>query len=135
MERRSLTRAAWAGLAYFGIVFATGFALGTLRVLAVTPRLGENAAVLLELPIILTLSWVACRWLISRFDVPRIGPLGCSWAGSRSRSSCRGDRRFGAWVRPLADCSFGAVSPAPGLDRIGRTICLRHVSDYSARDG
>ncbi len=65
-------RAAWAGLAYFGVVFAAGFGLGTLRVLVLAPKLGENAAVLLELPIILAVSWAACRWLIARFGVPKM---------------------------------------------------------------
>jgi len=72
MRSRTLLRAVWAGLAYFGVVFAAGFALGTLRVLALIRRLGENAAVLFELPIILALSWMSCRWLITRFDIPSI---------------------------------------------------------------
>lgn len=59
-----------AGVAYFGIVFAVGFALGTLRVLVLAPRLGEPAAVLLELPLMLAVSWVACGWLLARFRVP-----------------------------------------------------------------
>lgn len=67
-----MTRAAWAGLAYFGVVFAAGFALGTLRVLVLAPKVGESAAVVLELPIILAVSWVACRWLIARFAVPKM---------------------------------------------------------------
>ena len=70
MAVRPILRSSIASLAYFGVVFAAGFALGTLRVLILIPRLGENKAVLLELPIILALSWMACRWLIARFDVP-----------------------------------------------------------------
>lgn len=70
MTHRSSTRAAGAGLAYFGVVFAAGFALGTLRVLVLIPRLGEASAVLIELPVILALSWAACRWLVERFEVP-----------------------------------------------------------------
>jgi hypothetical protein len=67
-----MIRAALAGLAYFGVVFATGFGLGTIRVLVLAPTLGEIAAVLIELPIILVVSWVACRWLITRFDVQNL---------------------------------------------------------------
>ncbi len=70
MRNRPLAVAALAGLAYFGVVFAVGFALGTLRVMVLLPRLGAALAVGLELPIMLALSWFACRWLIARFDVP-----------------------------------------------------------------
>lgn len=60
-----------AGIAYFAVVFAAGFALGALRVTALVPRIGETAAVALELPLMLTVSWLACRWLIGAFAVPR----------------------------------------------------------------
>lgn len=73
MGARVHLHAANAGLAYFGVVFAAGFGLGVLRVFFVTPRLGETVAVLFELPVILALSWLACRWLITRLDVsPRV---------------------------------------------------------------
>lgn len=59
-----------AGAAYAGTVFAIGLVLGTLRVLALQPLLGELAAVLMELPLILAASWVLCGWLMRRFIVP-----------------------------------------------------------------
>ena len=59
-----------AGLLYFAAVFAIGFALGTLRVLVVIPRLGELVAVLLELPVMLALAWPICGALLRRFAVP-----------------------------------------------------------------
>jgi hypothetical protein len=59
-----------AGLTYFLVVFAAGFLLGTVRVLAIVPRLGETAAVVLELPLMLGVSWVASRRLVGRFEVP-----------------------------------------------------------------
>ena len=62
--------ALWAGAAYFGIVFALGFALGTVRVLAVARYLGEFGAVLIELPAMLAASWFACRWLVRACGVP-----------------------------------------------------------------
>lgn len=57
-----------AGTAYSAIMFAIGFALGTVRVLLLEPRLGPLAAVTMEVPVMLALSWVVCdrlrrRWL------------------------------------------------------------------------
>ena len=64
-----------AGLAYFGCVFAAGFALGVVRSVFAVPHLGETLAVALELPVILAVAWTACRWLVRRFEVPaRLSP-------------------------------------------------------------
>lgn len=60
-----------AGTTYFALVFAVGFALGIVRVLLLVPFLGEAAAVLIEVPIILAISWVVCGWLLDLFAVPR----------------------------------------------------------------
>ena len=61
-----------AGTIYFALVFAVGFVLGTIRVLAVLPLVGETIAVLIEMPIMLTLSWIACRYIVARSHVPPI---------------------------------------------------------------
>jgi len=58
------------GATYFAAAFAVGFVLGTVRVLLLLPVVGETAAVLLEIPIILFASWIAARWSSTRFDVP-----------------------------------------------------------------
>jgi hypothetical protein len=60
-----------AAVAYFLIVFAVGFVLGTVRVLLVIPRVGPSAAVLMEAPILLSASWIVCGWLVRRLRVPR----------------------------------------------------------------
>ena len=61
-----------AGLAYFALVFALGFAFGTARTLLLPrfPDFTRFAVVLLELPAILTASWLICRFLIRRLAVP-----------------------------------------------------------------
>lgn len=58
-----------AGIDYFAVVFATGFVLGTIRTMLLTPHVGELPAVGIELPIMLTESWLACGWALRRFTV------------------------------------------------------------------
>lgn len=56
-----------AGIAYFGLVFAAGFAMGTVRVLFLVPRLGERLAELLEMPFMLVATWWAARFIVGHF--------------------------------------------------------------------
>jgi hypothetical protein len=58
-----------AGGAYFAVVFAAGFALGVLRAIVIAPQFGQTNAVVMELPVILAVSWFACGWLVRRFGV------------------------------------------------------------------
>jgi hypothetical protein len=55
---------------YFVLVFATGFLLGTLRVVLIVPRLGERAAKLLEMPVMLIAVVFAARWTNQRYPEP-----------------------------------------------------------------
>lgn len=59
-----------AGAVYFLIAFAAGFALGTLRTFFIVPVMGELAAVALELPLMLAISWIACGWVLRQFALP-----------------------------------------------------------------
>lgn len=65
-----MNRPLTAAMAYFAGIFAVGFVLGTIRILALVPRLGSWGANLSELPVILAVSWIYCGWLLRRFSVP-----------------------------------------------------------------
>lgn len=56
-----------ASLLYFGLVFAAGFVLGTLRVLIVEPRICIRAAELAEIPVMIVVIVLAARWIGRRF--------------------------------------------------------------------
>jgi hypothetical protein len=88
-----------AGSAYFALIFSLGFILGTVRVLAVIPRIGEFAATLLELPVILTASWFVSGWLIKKMQIS---------PDARSRL-LMGAAAFGLTMiaEPLLGLSFG----------------------------
>ena len=64
-----------AAALYAGLAFAAGFGLGALRVLLVAPRIGPLAAVALETPLMLAVSWLACGFAVRTFRVrgPRQG--------------------------------------------------------------
>ncbi len=61
-----------AGLIYTGIVFAFAFVTGALRTILLAQDFGLTpfAAVLMELPLILIVAWVACRVVLRRMQVP-----------------------------------------------------------------
>lgn len=71
-----------AGAAYFALVFAAGFVLGTVRVFALEPALGAFWSVLAEMPIILAACWLASAFVIRRLDVPLALPVRLVMGGS-----------------------------------------------------
>ena len=62
-----------AGL-YFAAVFGAGFVFGALRVLWLAPEVGNRAAELVEMPLMLAVMILAARWVVRRFSLaPRAG--------------------------------------------------------------
>jgi hypothetical protein len=58
------------GLLYFAVVFGAGFVLGPIRIIWAVPRFGTRWAELLEMPLMLTVTVLAARWIIRKFAVP-----------------------------------------------------------------
>ncbi len=64
-----LMRSLKAGTAYWALIFALGFILGTVRALWGAEAMGESTFILIEIPVMLTASWFAARWLVARFAI------------------------------------------------------------------
>jgi len=54
-------------LLYFALTFGAGFVFGAFRMFVLVPRVGEVAAVLIECPFILLVSFLVARWVLRRF--------------------------------------------------------------------
>lgn len=68
------------GLRYYAIVFGLAFAAGIVRTVFVAPRFGATAAVLLEVPIIVAVSWIVARRLLSSlsYTLPQRAVIGAT---------------------------------------------------------
>jgi hypothetical protein len=62
-----------AALTYFAAVFAAAFGLGILRVTMIVPRIGDLAAVAIELPIVLCLSWIVAGRVLAGWPLTLTG--------------------------------------------------------------
>ena len=60
-----------AGVTYFILVFAAGFAFGIVRVGWAVERFGERSAELAEAPLMMLVVFLAARWVVRRFGLPR----------------------------------------------------------------
>lgn len=59
-----------SALLYFALVFGSGFALGMIRVPWLVPRFGARVAELIEMPVMLMITYFAARWIVKRPSAP-----------------------------------------------------------------
>jgi len=77
------------GAAYVVAVFGAGFMLGVLRTLVLVPRLGALWAVLLELPVMLTIAWLSCARILRRWPLSPWAVAGMSAVAFSLLMRCR----------------------------------------------
>ena len=122
-----------AGVTYFAIIFALGFAFGTIRVLILLPHMGEMAAVLMEGPFILGASWFVCTNTCPPFRSCR--ELGRAYHHGRARADlaalCRAFARR-IWIWTNLEHAFRALRNIARRRRAWRTNPVRRVSCISA---
>ena len=58
-----------AALAYFALVFGAGFLFGVIRVFFLVPQVGVRTAELIEAPLMLVVTIVSAKWIVSRFHI------------------------------------------------------------------
>ncbi len=69
------TGAIRAAVVYFALVFVAGIVLGIVRIGWIVPVIGERAAELAEIPLMLVVVFVAARWVTRRFRLPHSLPV------------------------------------------------------------
>ena len=104
-----------AGLAYFAIAFGAGFVLGAIRVLLVVPRLGTRTAELVEMPIMLAVSFLAARWVARRFVMPYAVPSRLAMGLIALALLVAFEFTVVLWLRgPTLDAYFATRDPVSG---------------------
>ena len=111
--RRTLAAAA----AYFALVFSAAFVMGVVRNLVVAPRTGEVAAVLIETPLILAVSWFAAGWSVRRFSVPAAAAdrLAMGLAAFALLMTVETAMSLLLFARPLTEQFAAWATPAGGI--------------------
>ena len=92
-------RALRLGLIYFSIVFCAGFLLGVLRTLWLAPWIGEQAAELIEFPVMLVVMVIAARRVV-RHSADRIQSLLIA-GGTAALGVLTFDVLVGLWLRDM----------------------------------
>lgn len=74
MNTSNRMRVLLAAIALFALVFAAGFALGAARELLLRPWLGADWSRIVEMPVMIAITWAAAGVIVRRF-----GPLPGEW--------------------------------------------------------
>jgi hypothetical protein len=106
-----------AGVLYFGLVFAAGFVLGTIRTLWVVPHVGMRMAELLEAPIMLVVTISAARWTVLRLSVPRASSVRLGMGFIALVLMLVAEFGFVLWIRGLSIRDYLATR-----DPVSRTV-------------
>jgi hypothetical protein len=105
-----------AGVLYFGLVFAAGFVLGTIRTLWVVPHVGMRMAELLEAPIMLVVTISAARWTVLRLSVPRASSVRLGMGFIALALMLVAEFGFVLWIRGLSIRDYLATrDPVSGM--------------------
>jgi hypothetical protein len=128
-----------AGLAYFALIFALGFLLGTIRTLWLLPAIGPIKAVLVELPLMIAASWLAATWLVGRFEVatgnPRIVMGALAFALLMAAEAALGILAFGETLPQWTASLFavpGIFGLAGQLAFAAMPLCVRRADQIGA---
>lgn len=70
-QNKSYTKLILAATSYFIIVFSAAFVFGVIRTIVLTKGImqSELIAVLVEVPIVLRISWEASKWIVNHHQV------------------------------------------------------------------
>lgn len=117
-----------AAILYFLITFAIAFILGAVRTMLIAPRIGGLAAVMLEVPVMILVSWLVAGRVIAHCAVPaRMGPRLAMELGAfvllMAVEITLGVYGFG---RPVAQIVQDMLTPA-GLIGLGGQIVFAFV--------
>ena len=114
------------GLLYFAVVFGAGFLLGPVRVLWLVPRVGERAAELAEMPVMLLVMVIAARWIVRRLG-PGAQPRHALAAGVTGLLLLLGaELGVVVWLRGLSPAEYVA-----GRDPVAGSVYLAMLSLFA----
>ena len=123
-----------AAVVYMLAVFVVAFAVGAVRVTLVAPRIGAMAAVALEAPLILLVSWWCAGWSTRHFHIAA-DPATRMWMGLAADARLRIVEWAGATLArgEALGPYFARSATAPGLLGLAAQLGFAAVPWIQAR--